>query len=262
MVDCNPAVSEITFQRDANWKHVMRAGEYSFSSGAVRFETTAGASVSVAAPARFKLVAADRIELASGRLTARMTHLGARLTVKVRDLEVTDLGTAFGIDANDAGRALVSVFDGLVAVKSQLAAGELRLARGESLVHDDVGTPGIEKTSYNTVAFRELWPLTAGIDEASHLVEFLPPGPLLRPLRNYRANDHVFLFPERQAAVVQQPLSVDLSADVHAWPDSPASPYPIMRGERVNTYLVFFQPDSSGRGAVRHLSGEIRSSIA
>ena len=54
-----------------------------------------------------------------------------------------------------------------------------------------------------------------------------------------------------------QPLAVDLSADVRAWPDSPTSPYPIGRGERVNSYLLFFQPDSSAPGGLRRLSGEI-----
>ena len=252
------ALAEVSFQRDAALPRVLRAGEYTISAGAVRFETTAGASVCVAAPARFRLTAADRIELAGGRLTARMTRPEARLTVKVRDLEVTDLGTAFGVDASAAGRALVSVFDGVVSVTTPTRTGELHLARGESLVHDRGDARGIAKTSYDAVAFRELWPLTAGIDEASKLVEFLPPGPLLRPLRNYRANDRLFLLPERQGAVVQQPLMVDLAPDVRTWPDSPVSPYPVARGERVHSYLVFFQPDvTSSAGGVRRLSGEI-----
>ena len=251
-------LAEVSFQREAALPRVLRAGEYTLSAGAVRFETTAGASVSVAAPARFRLTAADRIELASGRLTARMTRPEAQLTVKVRDLEVTDLGTAFGVDASAAGRALVSVFDGLVAVKTPTQAGELHLARGESLVHDRGDAGGTAKTSYDAVTFRELWPLTAGIDEASQLVEFLPPGPLLRPLRDYRADDRIFLFPERQSAVVQQPLAVDLAPDVRAWPDSPVSPYPVARGERVHSYLLFYQPGvTSSAGGVRRLSGEI-----
>jgi hypothetical protein len=251
------ALAAVSFQRDANLPGALRAREYTIDSGAVRFETTAGASVSVAGPARFKLVAADRIELSSGLLTARMMRAGARLTVKVRDLEVTDLGTAFGIDANTSGGALVSVFDGLVAVKSKASRGDLQLARGESLLHERDGVRGLEKTGYEVAAFRELWPLTVGIDEASNLVEFLPPGPLLRPLREYHADDHVFLFPERQGAVLSQPLAIDLSSDVRTWPDSPVSPYPIARGERMHSYLVFFQPNPAGVGGVRHLVGEI-----
>ncbi len=253
-------LAEVSFQRDATLPRVLHAGVYTISAGAIRFETTAGASVSVAAPARFRLTAADRIELASGRLTARMTRPEARLTVKVRDLEVTDLGTAFGVDANASGRALVSVFDGLVAVKTSTTSDDLHLAGGESLVRGRGAASAIAKTSYDAVAFRELWPLTAGIDEATKLVEFLPPGPLLRPLRDYRANDRVFLFPERQGAVVQQPLAVDLAPDVRTWPDSPVSPYPIPRGERAHSYLVFFQPDvasNANAGGLRRLAGEI-----
>jgi ferric-dicitrate binding protein FerR (iron transport regulator) len=253
-----PALAEVSFQRDASLPRMLRAREYAISRGAVRFETAAGASVSVAAPARFKLTAADRIELSSGQLTARMLRPDARLTVRVRDMEVTDLGTAFGVDANAGGQALVSVFDGLVAVKTPATAGELHLSRGESLVQNRAGTPGVTKTGYNALAFRELWPLTAGIDEASNLVEFLPPGPLLRPLRDYRANDHVFLFPERQSAELRETLALDLSSDVRAWPESPTSPYPVARGERAHSYLVFFQPDpASPTSGFRRLTGEI-----
>jgi ferric-dicitrate binding protein FerR (iron transport regulator) len=253
-----PALAEVNFQRDASLPRTLRAAEYAISGGVVRFETATGASVSVAGPARFRLVASDRIDLSSGQLTARMLRPEAQLTVRVRDLEVTDLGTAFGIDANAGGRALVSVFDGSVAVKTSATTGELQLNRGESLVHNQSGAPGVTRTGYDAGAFRELWPLTAGIDEASNLVEFLPPGPLLRPLREYRANDRVFLFPELQDAEVGQALALDVSPEVRHWPESSTSPYPLARGERTHSYLLFFQPDrASPMTGFRHLKGEI-----
>lgn len=249
-------LATVSYQRGAPWPKKMMAGEYALETGTVRFETTAGASVSLAAPARFTLLSPDRILLVSGRLTARMLHANARLTVKVGDLEVTDLGTAFGVDASESAKALVSVFDGEVALKSPDAAKVLKLSEGESMIHQD-GGGAAEKTAYDPAAFRELWPLTMGIDEASHLVEFLSPGPLLRPLREYRANDRVFLFPEQQQIVVGEPLALDLSAEVRSWPEFPVSPYPLGKGTHVSSYFVFFQPARAGASRLRRLTGEI-----
>jgi hypothetical protein len=98
--------------------------------------------------------------------------------------------------------------------------------------------------------------LTVGINEASRLVEFLPPGPLLKPLREYQGNDRLFLFPERQTVVTDRPIEIDLSGEAPVWPDSPASPYPLPRGQRVDSYLVFFQPEAA-KGAPNKLKGEI-----
>jgi hypothetical protein len=258
-------LGRITFQQKTIWTEgerpaangTMLAGTYHLVQGLLRFETEAGAIVSLAAPAQFRFTAADRIEMLSGRLTARMMHKGSQLTVKVRDMEVRDLGTAFGIDANDIKQTLVTVFDGLVAVTSRSVPGaELMVAEGQSLIGHHGGDHALQQAAYATQAFEELWPLTVGINESSKLVEFLPPGPLLRPLREYRSNDRLFLFPEQQHVATVRPLSIDLSPEAPVWPDSPVSPYPLPQGRRVSSYLVFFQPDVAVTG-FRRLSGEI-----
>jgi len=260
-----PAAAQLTFQSGAVWgaggpsrDYMLSVGSIELEQGIVRFETLAGAVVTVAAPARFTLAASDRIELRQGRLTARMLHEGASLIVKVADWEVRDLGTAFGIDARDAGRTLVSVFHGLVAVTSNSApGGELRVAEGESLVGRHGDAPSMQKSGYATEDFKDLWPLTVGVNESSKLVEFLPPGPLLQPLRDYRANDRLFLFPEQQNFTSRRALAIDLSPDVREWPNFPVSTYPLPAGTRGNSYLVFFQPEESAGGTPRRLSGTI-----
>lgn len=254
----------LTYESDALWtatspvrgKALLR-GDYELRRGVVRFETTAGAVVTIAAPARFRFVSAARIELARGRLTARMLRDEAELTVRVGDMEVRDLGTAFGIDANDGNRTLVSVFDGAVAVTDSKKKGPgQQVGEGQSLVGSRNGATHFERAAYESEVFKDLWPLTVGINEASRLVEFLPPGPLLKPLRSYRANDRLFLFPEQRNVVTTKDLEIDLSRDVRAWPESPVSPYPLARGARVNSYLVFFQPDPSATSP-RRLHGSI-----
>ena len=257
-------LAELTFAQNAEWMgQAPRGGielqrrSYRLASGVVRFETSAGAVVTVSGPADFDFVAEDHIELRRGKLTARMLRDESRLTVKVGEMEVRDLGTAFGVDANDKERTLVSVFDGSVAVTSPATPGqELRLGEGKSFVAPRDASSGATPTAYDPESFRDLWPLTVGINEASRLVEFLPPGPLLQPMRDYRGNDRLFLFPERQNVVTDRPVEIDLSGDAPAWPDAPASPYPLPRGQRVDSYLVFFQPEAA-KGPPRQLRGEI-----
>jgi hypothetical protein len=264
MRNSSEALAKLTFTQHAEWTGEaprngleLRRRSYRLVSGVIRFETGAGAVVTVSGPADFDFVADDRIELRRGKLTARMLRDESRLTVKVGEMEVRDLGTAFGVDANDVERTLVSVFDGLVAVTSRATPGqELRLGEGKSFVAPRDTSSGATPTAYDPESFRDLWPLTVGINEASRLVEFLPPGPLLKPMREYRANDRLFLFPERQNVLTERPVDIDLSGEAPAWPDSPASPYPLPRGERVDSYLVFFQPEIA-RGAPRQLKGEI-----
>lgn len=255
-----PAPAMMTYAGDAVWETGtgpradgdLARGEHVLRAGVTRFVTRAGAAVSVAAPARFRLVSADRIELSEGRLTARMQREDARLTVVSGGAEITDLGTSFGVDATQPGKAQVVVFDGEVAVKKG-AGQELRLTEGQAAQASEMS---VAAAKYDPEAFRDLWPLTVGIHEASETVEFLPPGPMLRPLREYRADGKLFLLPEQQKAVTDAAYAIDLSTDVTQWPDSPVSPYPLMRGHRVSSYLVFFQPVSVGKG-VRRLSGEI-----
>jgi hypothetical protein len=252
----------VTFASGARWtdegpdrRGRLGEGEHGLGEGVVRFETAAGAVVSVAAPARFRIAAADRIELRSGRLTARLLTEEARLAVRCGEIEITDLGTSFGVDADGAGVTLVSVFDGEVAVSGGGAAG-LRLTEGQSALGGAAGGRAPQATRYDPHPFRELWPLTVGVNEASSLIEFLPPGPLLRPLREYRADGRLFLLPERQKAVTDRRLALDLAPSAPMWPDSPVSPYPLEAEARVSSYLLFFQPEVGGAG-LRHLKGSI-----
>lgn len=257
-------LARLTYAADVVWSAAspvrdgsLDAGNYELERGIVRFETTAGAVVTVAAPARFRFVTADRIELSQGRITARMLREEANITVRVADMEVRDLGTAFGIDANDGSRTLVSVFDGAVAVTDAVHKGTAKqVVEGQSLIGRHQGGTVFESAAYSAEAFRDLWPLTVGINDASRLVEFLPPGPLLKPLRSYRANDRLYLFPEQQNVSTSRHLPIDLSAEVRSWPESQVSPYPLPPGVRVNSYLVFFQPEPAMHG-VRRLNGSI-----
>lgn len=236
----------------------LTRGHYELDRGIVRFETAAGALVTVAAPARFELRDATHIELTTGRLTARMLSDAATLTVHVDDFSVQDLGTAFGIHASPHAPTLVSVFDGEVAVRhTRDTTPPLRLLEGQSVVNARDSRAAPASTTFSTDDFTGLWPLTVGIDESSDLVSFLPPGPLLRPLHEYLANDRLFLFPERQQVRLASSLASDISPAAPEWPAYPVSPYPVPRDAVVSSYLVFFQPDPAASEDIRRLRGQI-----
>ncbi len=97
-------------------------------------------------------------------------------------------------------RTFVSVFDGRVAVAEvDRKQPGMTVEAGTSIVEHRGPGLDVRTTTYDPERFKDLWPLTVGINEASKLVEFVAPGPLLRPLRDYRANDRLFLFPEQQS---------------------------------------------------------------
>lgn len=258
-------VGQVALERNAVWAAgaaprdgAIVPGRYRLEEGMARFDLRSGAAITVAAPAEFSVESGQMLTLTRGRLASRMMRSGGTVLVHAPGLQVRDLGTAFGVDASHPEHTLVSVFDGLVAVTSPGVTGpRLTLTEGQSVIGRREQPDAIERTNFTPDAFQDVWPLTVGIDEASDLVDYLPPGPLQRPLREFRSNDRLFLFPERQGIVTANPVPLDISPAAPNWPTAPASPYPLAAGAHVNSYLVFYQPDPAGLGRTHHLSGKI-----
>jgi ferric-dicitrate binding protein FerR (iron transport regulator) len=262
------AMAELVLERGTRWVGqapghdiVASSRPFKLEAGIATFNTSAGAVITVAAPAEFAFTAPGRMDLTNGRIAARMLRHGSgALTVNVRGVKVTDLGTAFGIDARQSRQTLVSVFDGMVAVSNAAAGQPTRrlVAQGQSVVAYQRRDDSVQSVPYAAEPFGDLWPLTVGINESSQLVSFLPPGPLTQPLRDYHANHKIFLFPERQNIVAQRATPLDISPETLNWPDSPVTPYPLAAGRAVNSYLVFYQPDPVAQGLTpQHLAGQI-----
>lgn len=102
--------------------------------------------VVVEGPASLELVNAMRARLSSGRIKMRITEQSGRgFVVETPYGEITDLGTEFGVDLTERGRANLVVFEGAVDLRMARipmpAASEAqRLVGGEGVVFDGSGS--------------------------------------------------------------------------------------------------------------------------
>jgi hypothetical protein len=99
--------------------------------------------VIVEGPAQFDMLSAKRARLSSGRIKMRVTEKeGHGFVVETPYGEVTDLGTEFGLDLSERGKAGLVVFEG--AVDLSVAGSQWGGARDAPRVERLVGGEGLE----------------------------------------------------------------------------------------------------------------------
>ncbi len=87
---------------------------YHLTHGLVELQMASSANVVVAAPARFEVTGANRLELLEGRLTADVPASARYFTVETPTAEVIDFGTEFNVHVTDAGASTTEVLTGKV----------------------------------------------------------------------------------------------------------------------------------------------------
>lgn len=231
---------------------------YHLRTGSTRFEMSGGAIVSVAAPASFSILDASTLELTTGKLTARLPEQADELVVRAGEMEVRDLGTAFGLTAESDGRVNVAVFDGSVAARlrnESLEPDEQTFGEGKSFSLASSGT-ALSEVPYAPELYRDIWPLAVGINDVSDLIEFVPPG--LNQKLDSLADDHkLFLVAERLNRYVDQDFGVDFLGAGQSWPTSQNMRHKVGHGRTVSSFLLVYQPEPSGSDRRVSLSGSI-----
>lgn len=137
------AVAMLTRTVDARW-HAgtgpLRAGSplepgwLRLESGLAQVVFYSGARMVMEGPAELQLISPGEAACPSGRLLAEVPPPARGFRLKVHQLTVVDLGTAFGIDAT-RGRAEIHVFQGKVELVSG-AASKQSLSGGEAAAMD------------------------------------------------------------------------------------------------------------------------------
>ena len=92
------------------------------AAGIAKFRFDGGAEVIIQGPARFTPLAAGRMALHDGRITASVERGGEGFAVQTPQAEVVDLGTEFGVSAAAGGGTEVHVFQGAVTVTTPVPA--------------------------------------------------------------------------------------------------------------------------------------------
>lgn len=97
-----------------------------------------GTEVTLEAPIHFRVLAKDRGNLSSGKLTALVPRRGRGFAIQIPSGEVVDLGTHFGVMVDGNGNCETHVFEGNVVLRSDLGKKgqtpqEWKLAADEAL---------------------------------------------------------------------------------------------------------------------------------
>ena len=108
--------------------------------GYARFRLKRGADVILQAPAKIQFSGENRVDLDSGRLTARVPQGAIGFEVRTHNASIVDLGTEFGVSVLDADACEVRVFSGEVEVAEtsrvdsadSKAASARRLGEGDA----------------------------------------------------------------------------------------------------------------------------------
>ena len=116
---------------------VLRPGRLRLVSGSVQIDFRSGASVILEGPAEFELISSLKARLHRGKLRADVPPAAKGFTVAVKDLDVVDYGTEFGLSHNENGDTEVHVINGEVRVRgvgNGAAVVEKKLITGQGLL--------------------------------------------------------------------------------------------------------------------------------
>lgn len=158
-------VATLTAERDAVW--YRRPGEelyagqrLTLTEGFAEITTKRGAIALLEAPCTFELIDHDNaIRLIKGKLVGICeTESSKGLLVRAPLMDITDLGTRFGVDAASPSHTDVHVFEGRVEIQRP---GALDTARGISAgrsLRASAGTPLLQTISHSAVDFSVIVP--------------------------------------------------------------------------------------------------------
>jgi hypothetical protein len=112
----------------------LPTGNLRLKAGTVRIDFYNGTRGWIQGPAEFQLVSPMEMKMNLGTLRMNVPPMAVGFRVMSGGLEVTDLGTEFGLVAEADGRKEVHVFDGEVSVEQpELGITGMRLGSGKAL---------------------------------------------------------------------------------------------------------------------------------
>jgi len=116
-LESSPGAKLKLFRRDVDLKEpVLRAGDYTLSSGLVSIRYETGVTLLVEAPAKFRLGSKQSVTLESGQIAANVPPEGVGFAIETPSAEVIDYGTEFAVEVGRDGASEVHVFQGEVEV--------------------------------------------------------------------------------------------------------------------------------------------------
>ena len=97
----------------------LRQGWLDLASGSASVRFDSGAVATLIGPSRFQILDSKQGFLASGSMVANVPESAIGFQVHTKAMQLTDLGTEFGVSVSDSDEAEVYVIKGLVEVESE-----------------------------------------------------------------------------------------------------------------------------------------------
>lgn len=136
----------------------LEPGWLRLKSGLAQIVFYSGARVVIEGPTELQLISATEASCRSGRLTVEVPPQAGGFRVSTPQMNVTDLGTAFGLDVK-ARRTELHVFKGSVEFQSTAGAAKQNLKEGAGAVTESSGPAKL--IAADPTAFASLFDLQA-----------------------------------------------------------------------------------------------------
>jgi len=144
----------------------LEPGWLRLKSGLVQIVFYSGARVVIEGPAELQLISPDEAICASGRLVAEVPPQAKGFRVRTPMMNVTDLGTVFGVEVKQSQTEL-HVFKGSVEFQSASGATKQSLLEGQGSIAELAGTQRL--VAANPTGFASLFDLQNKSSEAEVL---------------------------------------------------------------------------------------------
>lgn len=187
------AVARITGTHNCVWRDpssgvgygsLLDAGQrIELDEGLAEITFSDGATVLLEGPATFDVNASDKVALRSGRLAAVVPERARGFRIHTQTLDVFDVGTEFGLMAQESGASEVHVFNGLVKADVLDADGRalrrLELNSAEAARINPLSTTVMEFPANDAMFVRNILPSSGPHDGLLAEETFrYPAGPL------------------------------------------------------------------------------------
>ena len=247
--DTTHSVATLTAEHDAQWStpggtlaptsgDALRSGQrLTLTAGFAEITTNDGAVAILEAPATVELIDSNNaIRLHTGKLVGICeTESSKGFLVRTPHLDVTDLGTRFGVDATSSEATEVHVIEGLVEVAQSSVSGDpvssQRVSADQAVVSTARGLSAFVFDSDRFVS--DLRTATVQQTVRGEVAWFD------HPLIELKESDHLQVYTERTGLTLVEDLPVDFDGQGNRPGKGDSNGLTIPAGTAVDVYLLY-----------------------
>lgn len=248
------SVATLANATDAQWANNqtfsanegLPAGMLQLEAGIARIDFATGVRVTLEGPARLELLSKTEVRLHTGNLAAHVPPAGVGFQVYTEKVDVTDLGTTFGVSISTDGSTDVEVFEGKVEVAPPVGDASGSVTREIILEGDAINIPGdstkVKRRRLKPRSFRG-WPVLFGVLNTGGRIKFVNAQAITNPSEVTDA-ENIIIFPERFHAQTKETVTATFtSPGTYTQAEFRNRSESIdLQKRRVHSYLLQFNP--------------------